>query len=154
MSNQDIGNSPWEKNVNSVNIPKANAIPIVPVLVSLKQESNNSNRKPLTIIPYNARSLNSIEKLKPLLLKPPMILCIQELWDHEETAHIFTNSYTRTRQYERGGGVLTAWNSDFKAIEQHEIGKDSLLTKLIFKNHIQIFLLNVYRTNADPIRTL
>jgi len=32
--------------------------------------------------------------------------------------------------------------------------KDSLLTKFIFKNHIQLFILNVYRSNANSIGTL
>jgi len=63
-------------------------------------------------------------------------------------------SKARTRTNERGGGTLTAWNDDVKAIQHCEIGKDSLLSKLIFKNHILLFLLNVYRSNVDSFKAL
>lgn len=114
------------------------------------------NNKPLRISTFNARSFQSLSKLKEALSGNPDILCVQEIWNHAEKEKFFVNSISRTRSphSSHGGGVMTAWNNTVQLLSTHKIGQDSLLTRFNLNNHIPLYVLNIYRSNSDPWRKI
>ena len=116
--------------------------------------STPSHHKQLKLITYNACSLQKESKIIPILNLQPNIICIQEIWSHTEFNHLFPNSRSRIRQNEKGEGSLTAWDNSIQKIEDYEIGNDCILSKLIWQKHIQLFILNIYRTHQESLHYL
>ena len=82
------------------------------------------------------------------------IICLQEIWHHSDMLNFFREGVCRTRSNESGGGVITCFNNILRCDKNWEIAEDSLKLKLIYKNHIPIFLINVYPSPIDPLRTI
>ena len=119
-----------------------------------KDSTSLPTSKNLKILTWNCCSLQNLEKISHIMTYGSDIICLQEIWHHADMLKFFNSGVCRTRTNESGGGVMTTFNNTLHLEKSWEVAQDSLMLKVIFKNHIPIFLINIYRSPCDPLRSI
>ena len=111
-------------------------------------QAKNSNLNPISIVSWNAHSLNDVNKQLYIQSLPQSILCIQETWGANEfpvqSLVNNVNIHYRGRENSRGGGTVTILKSGFRVLQEYRVNKDTSLAKLEVHGNKILWLCNCY----------
>ena len=139
---------------------KTNECPFLPK----EWVDNETSKRPksclnhVSLVSWNAHSINNTCKKLYINSFPQTICCIQETWGVSHSENYLgldlSCSHFKNRIGSKGGGTLTWLKDEIHKLEEFQINKDTNLLKLLVHRNKIIYLCNCYlsqgKNTTDP----
>jgi len=109
----------------------------------------------LSLISWNSRSLNRIDKLAAVMRFNPHIACIQECWNpRDNILNLIDNEFLlNSRGLSHGGGTLSWWKPSLNLTKKVMI-EDSSLLRFNMASELTFWIANCYINKKSKMKML